>query len=87
MPKVWGILGTKSPKIVEFRVGDRDKNFGEFANSSIYYTCTKYINVSIKLNKINPFEEKNCQSLKLDALNHVFEHHKETTVPGATIAW
>ena len=37
--------------------------------------------------KINPFEKKNCQSLKLNALNHVFEHHKETTVPGATIAW
>ena len=37
--------------------------------------------------KINPFEKKNCQSLKLDALNHAFEHHKETTVPGATIAW
>ena len=33
--KVWGILGTKSPKIVEFRVGDRDKNFGEFANSNL----------------------------------------------------
>ena len=32
----WGILGINSPKILEFRVGDGDKVFGEFANSSIH---------------------------------------------------
>ena len=32
--KHWGFLGRNSPKIVEFRGGEGDKNFGEFANSS-----------------------------------------------------
>ena len=32
--KYWGILGRNSLKIFEFQGGDRDNNFGEFANSN-----------------------------------------------------
>ena len=40
-PKFWGILGTKSPKILKYRGGDGDSILGEFGLTSTDVSNTR----------------------------------------------